>query len=131
MKETYGITYTIFWLLGYQQRGEAVIATIDLLDNLPTSNLPDFKQALNIFYDLTYLGLYLSPQGHSFILILKISKVAYFVLNEYSEGSLSWGEIQTTIQKPTLANAIDLLARGIHLYGNSLQLYTTGNALIK
>ena len=133
-KEADGLIYTTFWLSGYQQRGEALAIARDLLNNLPYSiprTLSDFNKPLQIFYDLTYLGLFLSPQGHLFITLLKISKVAYFVFKEYSECSLSWGEIQTTIQKPTLANAIDLLARGIHLYGSGLQLYTTGNAFFK
>ncbi|MBP7074260.1 MAG: hypothetical protein KBA81_02630 [Rhabdochlamydiaceae bacterium] len=133
-KEVDGLIYTIFWLSGYQQRGEAWAIARDLLDNLPSSiptTLSDFRKPLHVFYDLTYLGLYLSPQGHSFTTLLKISKVAYFAFKGYSECSLSWGEIRTTIQKPTLANLIDLLARGIHLYGSGLQLYTTGKAFFK
>lgn len=133
-REIAGLIFTIFWLSGYQQLGEALTVTADLLQTLPAyipETLPDLTKALNIFYDLTYLGLYLSPQGHSVIILLKISKVAYFVFNEYLECSLSWDEIQTTIKKTTPADAINLLARGIHLYGNSLQLYTAGNALLK
>lgn len=132
--EVFGLIYTMSWLLGHQLLGEALAVTFDLLDALPAyipETLPDLNRMLRIFYDLTYLGLYLSPQGHSLITLLKISKVAYFVFNEYSECSLSWVKMQTTIQKPTLANAIDLLARGVHLYGNSLQLCTAGNAFLK
>lgn len=129
-KEIDGLIYTIFQLSGYQKLGEALTITKDLLDSLPAS-IPNLNTTLHVFYDLTYLGLYLSPQGQSFITLLKISKAAYFVFKEYSECSLSWDKIQTTIQKPTLANAINLLARSIHLYGNSLQLYTAGNAFFK
>lgn len=133
-KEVDGLIYTIFWLSGYQQLGEALAITRDLLGILPASipeTLPDFDTALQTFYDLAYLGLFLSPQGRSFIILLKISKVAYFAFKEYSECSLSWGKIQTTIGKPTLANAIGLLAIGVRICGNSLQLYTTANALLK
>jgi hypothetical protein len=133
-KELDGLIYTTFWLSGYQQRGEALAIARDLLANLPGSlptTLSDFKQPLQLFYDITYLGLFLSPQGRSLTTLLKISKVAYFACKEYSECSLGWDEIQKTYQKPTLDKAINLIARGVHLYGTGLQLYTTGKAFFK
>jgi len=129
-KQIEGIGYTIFWLSGYQKRGEALLIAAHLLDALGKFlKSPDFNETLQIFYGFTYLGLYFSPQGHSFINLLKISKVAYFVLKEYSVCLSSWRYTQNTIQRKTLASAINLLAIGIHLYGNSLQLYTAGKAL--
>jgi hypothetical protein len=133
-KEEWGaLIYTIGWLAGYQQRGEALVVARDLLDELPTSTaiLPDFNKTLRIIYDLTYLGLYFSPKGSLFVTLLKISKVVYFGGKEWSVGPHEWGKIRATIQNPTLAGAIDLLARGIHLYGNGLQLYTAGKAFFK
>jgi hypothetical protein len=130
-KELDGLIYTIFWLSGYRQLGEALTIARDLLDVPPTSK-PNFETALRIFYDLTYLGVFFSPQGRSCMIVLKISKVAYFVFKEYSECSLSLNQIKNTIKKPTLANTINLLTRGVDLYGNSLQLlYTAGNAFRK
>jgi len=126
-KEWDGLIYTIFSLSGYQLLGEALTITRDLIDLSPTSifkHCPDVNKTFHILYDLTYLGLYFSPQGYSFIVLLKVSKVAYFVFKEYSVCSHTWSRIQKTIEKPTLVNAIHFLANGIHLYGSSLQLYT-------
>jgi len=128
-REWDGFIYTLFWFSGYQQLGEVAAIGRDLLDNFPIEYLVfkylgGIKKIRQFIYDLTYLGLYLSPQGRSFIILLKISKVAYFVFQEGLDCYFSWDRAQTTIKKPMLENLIHLLARGVHLYGNTLQLYT-------
>ncbi len=129
-REWDGLFYTLFWLSGHQELGEAVVIVRDLMANLPIgvsdfSYLGGVERVLQVTYDLTYLGLYLSPQGRSFIILLKISKVAYFVFNEGLKCHSIWNNIQTTLKTPHVtASVIKLLASVVHLYGNTLQLYT-------
>jgi hypothetical protein len=129
-REWDGLIYTLFWLSGHQELGEALAILRDLSHNLPIG-VSDFRyrggveRILQVTYDLTYLGFYLSPQGRSLIILLKISKVAYFVFNEGLKCHSIWSNIQTTRKTPHVtASVIKLLANVVHLYGNSLQLYT-------